>query len=140
MWNEIWIKLNNSFFYKDNNSGEICGVWIIQIIFHLLFGILFTFHLQYTNLWGWEEVIYGALTALRIHHPRNVRYLCRDLIYLLRGIRSINEKLYRDDWWQISVIHQDYRRLFTHAIWWLLGNIEIVPMQQLYFVITENEM
>jgi len=71
-------------------------------IFHLPFGILFTFHSQYTNLNGreaeeeWRNIC-GTECILRIHHPPNVRYLCRDLIYLLRGIRSINEKLYRDD-------------------------------------------
>jgi hypothetical protein len=58
--------------------------------------------------WFWVLIVgwVGGYVALdeEIHHI-NVRYLCRDLIYVLRGIFWINNGC--------TFIDQDYRRLFT---------------------------
>ena len=62
-------------------------------------------------------VIGGLALDEEIHHI-NVRYLCRDLIYVLRGIFWINNGCTF-----LEGTDQDYRRLFTQR-----RRREIVPM------------
>ena len=65
-------------------------------LFHLLFGILFTFHLQYTNrdnnpLGNMDNNVNMAINMAteEIHHLYN-SVLTKDLKNLRRGIFSIN--------------------------------------------------
>ena len=90
---EVSVKLNNSFFYNhlynNNQHNKISGNQNAGLFtFHLPNGILFTFHLQYTNLTnnplGISFKAYD--TTFNLYNWRINFYVLQDLH---RGIFSI---------------------------------------------------
>ena len=82
--------------------------WWFSATFRDSFHLSFTIHKSrvggYTYFGRVGCVEIGRGQGEEIHHI-NMRYLCRDLIYVLRGIFWINNGC--------TFIDQDYRRLFT---------------------------
>jgi hypothetical protein len=67
-----------------------------SVLFHLLFGILFTIHLQYTNLTNnplakWRKTNMEQL--LKRFTTSIIQYASKDFLYLHRGIFSIKQHL-----------------------------------------------
>ena len=77
---------------KSNEMNNVQGK-----LFHLPFGILFNFHLQYTNLTN-NVLAHNEQLGADMKANEEIQHLyssvcslfCRDFLYLQRGIFSIN--------------------------------------------------
>merc|ERR1712159_35677 len=99
-----WGQTEQFFLLQVVNVSVVVMRWWFSATFRNSFHLSFTIHKSRVGGYTYFGWVWGGALDEEIHHI-NVRYLCRDLIYVLRGIFWINNGC--------TFIDQDYRRLFT---------------------------